>query len=39
VNGNTLGALDASFGHQDFGVYAQVVQSGAISTGCEWRLI
>jgi hypothetical protein len=30
---DTLGALNTSFGHQDFGVYAVVTRSGAISCG------
>lgn len=38
VNANTLAALDNSFGHQDFGVYATVVEGGLISAGQEWRL-
>lgn len=35
---DTLAALEAAFGHQDFGVYATVIQSGAIATGDEWSL-
>ena len=38
VNADTLGALEAGFGHQDFGVYAEVVESGPIAVGDEWRL-
>lgn len=38
VNADTLGALEAGFGHQDFGVYAMVVESGPIAVGDEWRL-
>lgn len=30
---DTLGALDAAFGHRDFGVYASVVQGGRVATG------
>ena len=30
---DTLGALEAGFGHRDFGVYAVVVQSGAVRIG------
>ena len=30
---DTLGALNAHWGHQDFGVYAEVIQSGTIRTG------
>lgn len=37
-NGDTLRALDAAFGHQDFGVYAVVEQAGPIAVGDEWRL-
>lgn len=37
-NADTLGALEAGFGHQDFGVYAVVTQSGPIAVGDEWRL-
>ena len=35
---DTLGALEAEFGHQDFGVYAVVTQGGPIAVGDEWRL-
>ncbi len=38
VAGNTLGALESSFGHQDFGVYATVLQGGTVALGDEWRL-
>lgn len=38
ANADTLGALEAGFGHQDFGVYAEVVESGPIAVGDEWRL-
>ena len=37
-NADTLSALDAAFGHQDFGVYATVTQSGPIAIGDEWSL-
>ena len=37
VSGDTLGALEARYGHQDFGVYAKVVECGEIATGQEWR--
>ena len=30
---DTLGALNATFGHQNFGVYAVVTQSGDIALG------
>lgn len=35
---NTLAALDAAFGHQDFGVYATVLTGGEIALGQEWSL-
>lgn len=35
---DTLGALQSGFGHQDFGVYAVVLEGGPITVGCEWRL-
>ena len=38
-NADTLGALEAAFGHQDFGVYAVVTTSGPITVGDEWRLV
>jgi len=31
IDADTLGALNASYGHQDFGVYARVIQGGMIS--------
>ncbi|MDP1576426.1 MAG: MOSC domain-containing protein, partial [Cypionkella sp.] len=37
-NAPTLVALNQHFGHQDFGVYAVVVESGPIAVGDEWRL-
>ena len=33
IDADTLGALNTSFGHQDFGVYARVIQSGQIAVG------
>jgi uncharacterized protein YcbX len=36
--GDTLAALDSTFGHQDFGVYATVLQGGPIAIGDDWRL-
>ncbi len=33
VQGNTLAALETGYGHQDFGVYARVVEGGAIALG------
>lgn len=38
TNADTLGALEANYGHQDFGVYAVVTQGGPIAVGDEWRL-
>ena len=37
-NADTLGALEAHFGHQDFGLYAVVVNGGTIATGDAWTL-
>ncbi|MES2435141.1 MAG: MOSC domain-containing protein [Pseudomonadota bacterium] len=37
-NATTLVALNTHFGHQDFGVYGVVVESGPIAVGDEWRL-
>lgn len=36
---DTLAALEAAFGHQDFGVYATVIDGGLIATGDDWSLI
>lgn len=38
TNADTLSALSAAFGHQDFGVYATVVESGTTATGAQWSL-
>ncbi len=38
VSAPTLAALQENYGHQDFGVYAMVVESGPIAVGDEWRL-
>jgi hypothetical protein len=35
---DTLGALEAAFGHQDFGIYAVVIEGGPIAVGDEWSL-
>lgn len=35
----TLDALNTHFGHQDFGVYAEVVQSGALNVGAKAELL
>lgn len=37
-NADTLGALEAAFGHQDFGVYAVVVETGPVTLGDDWSL-
>jgi uncharacterized protein len=37
VGGNTLTALEAGFGHQDFGVYARVIEGGEVALGQDWR--
>lgn len=36
-NGDTLAALESAFGHQDFGVYARVIQGGQIVVGQDWK--
>lgn len=36
-NGDTLAALETSYGHQDFGVYARVIEGGTITIGQDWR--
>jgi MOSC domain-containing protein len=36
---DTLGTLESTWGHKDFGVFARVVESGPISVGDEARLI
>lgn len=38
ANGDTLTALESNFDHQDFGVYAIVVESGPIAVGDVWSL-
>ena len=37
VDGNTLDALEAGYGHKDFGVYARVIEGGEIALGQEWK--
>lgn len=37
-DGNTLAGLQAAYGHQDFGVYGVVVQSGRIAVGDDWSI-
>jgi hypothetical protein len=39
TDADTLSALEAAFGHQDFGVYATVVKGGDVALGDEWSLI
>lgn len=39
VAGDTLTALETSFGHQDFGIYAKVLQGGVITANDAWRLL
>jgi uncharacterized protein len=36
VVGDTLAALETNYGHQDFGVYARVIEGGEIVLGQEW---
>lgn len=38
VDADTLGALDAAFGHQDFGLYATVIEGGTVTVGDGWSL-
>jgi uncharacterized protein YcbX len=33
IDADTLGALNAGYGHQDFGVYAQVIRGGSVTLG------
>ena len=37
VQGDTLLALESGYGHQDFGVFARVIEGGMIASGQEWR--
>ena len=39
TDADTLGALDATFGHKDFGIYATVVEDGIVKQDDEWSLI
>lgn len=39
ADADTLGALDAAFGHQDFGVFARVVSGGRVATGDRAEII
>jgi uncharacterized protein len=36
---DTLGVLESTYGHQDFGVYAVVVEGGPVALGDPWRLM
>ncbi len=36
VDGNTLAALETGYGHQDFGVYAKVIEGGEVAIGQDW---
>lgn len=38
VDGDTLAALQAGWGHKDFGVYAEVIDSGRVAVGDQARL-
>ena len=38
IDVDTLAALEAGWGHQDFGIYAEVVRGGRIATGDEVRV-
>ncbi len=38
ADADTLGALDAAFGHRDFGVYATVIRGGAVRPGDPVRV-
>lgn len=38
VAGDTLAALEAGFGHTDFGIFGRVVQGGRVAVGQEWSL-
>lgn len=38
ISGDTLAALQSNYGHQDFGVYAVVIEAGAVAAGDEWSL-
>jgi MOSC domain-containing protein YiiM len=34
---DTMGALEAGYGHTDFGVFARVIAGGTVRTGDEVR--
>ena len=35
---DTMGALEAGYGHSDFGVFARVIGAGTVSLGDEVRI-
>ena len=37
--GDTLAALETGYGHQDFGLYAEVIEGGEIALGQEVELL
>ncbi len=39
VEGETLAALTAAFGHTDFGIFAKVVQGGQVAVDDRWSLL
>lgn len=39
VAGDTLAALETGYGHQDFGVYARVIEGGEIALDQEWTAL
>lgn len=39
VEGETLAALSAAFGHTDFGIFAKVVQGGTVAVDDRWSLL
>jgi hypothetical protein len=38
IDGDTLAALKTAFDHQDFGLYATVVEGGPVTLGDDWAL-
>jgi uncharacterized protein YcbX len=36
---DTLGALNANWNHQDFGIYAEVTRTGAIAVGAPVEVL
>lgn len=39
ISGDTLGALNHHYGHQDFGIYARVIRGGDIALGAEIEIL